>query len=159
MTSRPKTYVDADTGEAYDLVAVPRSQSRHWNTGGFFMGMIQAFDDIANADWPEGDYRVFIKLMGRLDWENYLHLDVSELAKEMGRDRTGVSRAISRFVKRGILHRGPRVGRSYTYRLDPSTAWRGKADARSRIQREIDERQWTVHEGGKDAPEQSEKLF
>src|SRR5699024_12665132 len=127
--------------------------------GSLSLGLCKLVGDIANADWPDGEYWVFIKLMGRLDCENSLHLDVSELAKEMGRDRTGVSRAISRFVKRVILHRGPRVGRSYTYRLDPSTAWRGKADARSRIQREIDERQWTVHEGGKDAPEQSEKLF
>ena len=143
------TYVEAETGEAFDLVAVPRSQSRHFNSGGFFMGMLAAFDDIANQDWPEGDYRVFVKLLGRLDWENYLHLDISELAAEMGRSRETVSRAVARFVERGILHRGPRVGRSYTYRLDPSTAFRGKPDARRRVEREIRDRQWTVHEGGK----------
>lgn len=57
--------------------------------------------------------------------------------------------AVSRFVKRGILHRGPRAGRPYTYRLDPSTAWRGKSDARQRIEREIRERQWTVIDGKK----------
>lgn len=142
-------YVDSETGEAYDLVAVPRSQSKNWNRGGFFMGMLAAFDDIANADWPDGDYKIFIKLLGRLDFENYLHLDVKELAEEMGRSRETVSRAVSRFVKRGILHRGPRVGRSYTYRLDPSTAWRGKSDARERIEREIRERQWTVIDGKK----------
>jgi hypothetical protein len=142
-------YVDSETGEAYDLVAVPRSQSKSWNRGGFFMGMLAAFDDIANADWPDGDYKIFIKLLGRLDFENYLHLDVKELADEMGRSRETVSRAVSRFVERGILHRGPRVGRSYTYRLDPSTAWRGKSEARDRLEREIRERNWTVIEGEK----------
>lgn len=141
-------YVDSETGEAYDLVAVPRSQSKSWNRGGFFMGMLTAFDDIANADWPDGDYKIFIKLLGRLDFENYLHLDVKELADEMGRSRETVSRAVSRFVERGILHRGPRVGRSYTYRLDPSTAWRGKSDARERVEREIRERNWKVIQGG-----------
>lgn len=112
------------------------------------MGMLTAFDDIANADWPDGDYKIFIKLLGRLDFENYLHLDVKELADEMGRSRETVSRAVSRFVERGILHRGPRVGRSYTYRLDPSTAWRGKSDARERVEREIRERNWKVIQGG-----------
>ncbi|WHS49449.1 hypothetical protein QM007_00055 (plasmid) [Rothia sp. SD9660Na] len=112
------------------------------------MGMLDAFDDIANADWPDGDYKVFIKLLGRLDFENYLHLDVKALAEEMGRDRSGISRSISRFIDRGILHRGPRVGRSYTYRLDPGTAWRGKSDARERIEKEIRDRKWKVLNGG-----------
>lgn len=142
-------YADTQTGQVYDLVAVPRTESKVWNRGGFFMGVLAQFDEIANADWPEGDYRVFVKLMGRLDWENYLHLDVSELANEMGRSRQSVSSAISRFIQRGILHRGPRVGRSYTYRLDPGTAWRGKPEGRARVEREIAERNWTVHEGGK----------
>lgn len=92
------------------------------------MGVLSQFDGIANEDWPEGDYRVLVKLMGRLDWENYLHIDVSELAQEMGRSRETVSRAIKRFIGRGILHRDPCVGRGYTCQLDPGTAWRGKPD-------------------------------
>ncbi len=70
MDSKQKRYyVDSETGEAYDFVAVPRSQSRGSNKGRFFMGMLDAFDDIANADWPDGDYKVFVKLLGRLDFE------------------------------------------------------------------------------------------
>lgn len=148
MVSTQKYYVDSQTGEAYDLVAIPRSQAKGFNRGRFFMGMLDAFDDIANANWPDGDYKVFVKLLGRLDFENYLHLDVKALAEEMGRSRESVSRAIKRFIDRGILHRGPRVGRSYTYRLDPGTAWRGKADDRKRIERQIAERKWKVLSGG-----------
>lgn len=147
--SRRTTYVEAETGEAFDLVAVPRSQSKAWNRGGFFMGMLAAFDEIANQGWPEGDYQVFVKLMGRLDFENFLHVEVTELAHEMGRDRTGVSRAMKRLIDRGILHQGPRVGRSYTYRLDPGTAWRGKPEGRARVEREIAARNWTVYQGNK----------
>ncbi|MBM7052310.1 helix-turn-helix domain-containing protein [Rothia sp. ZJ1223] len=55
-------------------------------------------------------------------------MNTTEIAEEMHRSRESVSRAISRFVERGVLLRGPRVGRSYTYRLDPSTAWRGKPE-------------------------------
>lgn len=143
-----KNLVDADTGEEVDVVLVPRSQTRHWNRGGFCMAMLDAFDEIADENWPAGDYQVFVKLVGRLKWENDLLLNVSDLAKEMGRSRESVSRAISRFVKRGILHRGPRVGAAYSYRLDPSMAWRGKAEARARVEREIRDRQWTVHDGG-----------
>ncbi|WP_326503826.1 hypothetical protein [Rothia nasimurium] len=48
------------------------------------MGMLDAFDEIANANWPDGGYKVFVKLLGRLDFENYLHLDVKALAEGMG---------------------------------------------------------------------------
>ena len=147
--AKPKTYIDADTGEAYDFVAVPRSQSRHWNRGGFFMGMLEATGAIADdPSLTDGDRTVFLKLLSRLDFENYLHVNVSELAEEMGRTRVGVSKSMKHLEDRGILHRGPRVGRSYSYRLDPFVAWRGKADARARVEREIRDRQWTVHEGG-----------
>ena len=70
------------------------------------------------------------------------------LAEEMGRSREAASRAIKRFIDRGILHRGPSVGRPYTYRLDPGTAWRGKSDARERIEKELCERKWKVINGG-----------
>lgn len=144
---QPRGYADTKTGEVYDLVAVPRSQSRSYNTGGFFMGVLVAFDKLADERWPAGDYQVFVKLLGRLDWENFIHINVKELAEEMGRSRQKTSAAISRLEKAGVLHRGPRVGRSYTWRMNPDMAWRGKPDARRRMQRELDSRGWEVVDG------------
>lgn len=113
------------------------------------MGMLDAFGTIADdPTLTDGDRTVMLKLLSRLDFQNYLHVEVAELAAEMGRTRVGVSKSMKNLVDHGILHKGPRVGRSYTYRLDPGTAWRGKADDRSRIERELNERKWKVLNGG-----------
>lgn len=145
---QPRGYADIETGEVYDLVAVPRSQSRSFNAGGFFMGMLAAFGDLADApDLTDGDRTVLLKLLSRLDWENYLHLNVSELSRDMGRARESVSRSVKHLEARGVIFRGPRVGRAYTYRLNPDLAWRGKPDARRRVQREIEKRGLKVVEG------------
>ena len=137
-------YADMRTGIVYDLVAVPRE--RH-SGGRFAMVMQDALARVAREDWPDIDYRVLVMLFSRLDWENYLHLDLTELAKEMNRGRVTVSRSISRLVAAGVLHRGPRVGRSWTYRLDPNLGWKGKPDSRRRVQAELDKRGWTVVDG------------
>lgn len=155
MAERAKTekhYIEADTGELVDLVVVPRSKSRHWNRGGFFMGMLEATGDIADDPLlTDGDRTVFLKLLSRLDFQNELRLSVKDLAEEMGRSRVGVSKSMRKLEERGILHRGRRIGNSYAYRLDPFVAWRGKSDDRARVEREIRERKWTVHEGGAEA--------
>lgn len=148
MDVTPRTYIDSSTGEAFDLVALPRSQARSYHSGRFFMGMLQAFSDIADSqDLTDMDRTVLMKLMGRLDWENFIHINVTDLAKELGRSRESVSRSISRLCKAQVLYRGPRVSNSSTFRLSPKTGWRGPSDSRRRVQRELDERGWQVITG------------
>lgn len=145
-----KTLADPETGEVYDLVAVKRG-SLSYTPGGWFKGMSNALEKIADSDeLTDGDRTVLLKLFGRLDWENYLHINVSELAREMGRSRPKTSQAIKHLEAAGIVFRGPRVGRAYTYRLNPSVALRvndGDQGAR-RVQREIEKRNWSVVAGG-----------
>lgn len=145
-----KTFADTETGEVYDLVAVERS-TRTYVAGGWFKGMSNALEKIADSeDLTDGDTRVLMKLFARLDWENYLHINVSELAREMGRDRSGVSHSIKRLEAEGIIFRGPKVGRAFTFRLNPNVALKttdGDKGAR-RVQREIEKRNWSVVAGG-----------
>lgn len=89
-----------------------------------------------------GDYQVLMALMARLDWENFIHIDLSELAENLGRDRSGVSHCVSRLAKLGVLIRGPRVGRSYTYRLDPNLGWKGTPRGRAALSAQLAERGW-----------------
>lgn len=113
------------------------------------MGMLEMTGAIADdPTLTDGDVRVLMKLLSRLEFQNFLLISLAELAEEMGRTREGVSKSMKRLEARGIVHRGPRKGRSYSYRLDPFVAWRGKAEDRARVEREIRERKWTVHEGG-----------
>lgn len=150
-------FASIESGEAVRFVAMTETELRDYSNRRtyrhqepFFMGMIAGI--AAAADSPtltDGDIRVLMKLLSLLDYENFLNLEIKSVAADLHRSRESVSRSVKHLVEQGIIHRGPRVGRAYTYRLDPSTAWRGKADARARVEREIRGRQWTVHDGGK----------
>lgn len=131
--------VDADTAEHVSWAVVPIRHQREE----FVMVTQSALARVTRAGWPVGDYQILMELMSRLDWENFIHVDVSQLAGELGRDRVGVSRAIKRLMDRGAIHRGPRVGRSYTYRLDPSLGWKGRPEGRAALREKI-ARQWGV---------------
>ena len=128
-TARERTYIDSLSGEMFDLVAVPR-HSHH--IGGAFVMLTQAavLDVAKRTDLTDGDRTVLLALLGRLNWENWLMIDVQELATEIGRTRQKTSPAISRLVDAGVLHRGPKAGRSWTYRLDPELGWKGHPSAR-----------------------------
>lgn len=145
-----RQYADIETGEVVDFVAVPR---REKVSGGdpWLMVIQNAAERIADEAWPAGDYQVMWKLVGRLDWENFLLLDMSSLAKDMGRTRESVSRAVARLVDRHVLLKGPRIGRSASYRLDPSFGWKGTPKGRSALQGEISRRGWQVVDGGGDS--------
>jgi hypothetical protein len=127
--ARERTYIDSRTGEMFDLVAVPRS-SQHIGGAFVMLTQIAVLDVAKRTDLTDGDLRVLLALLGRLNWENWLMLDLTELSSEIGRERANTSRAIRRLVDAGVLHRGPKAGRSWTYRLDPELGWKGHPSAR-----------------------------
>lgn len=137
---------DAETAEHLTYAVVPVRTRREE----FVMVTQGALARITKQGWPDGDYVVLMALMSRLDWENFIHVDVSQLATEMGRDRTGVSRSISRLIAAGALHRGPRVGRSYCYRLDPNLGYKGSPEGQANLRAKI-ARQWGVQSTEPDA--------
>jgi DNA-binding transcriptional ArsR family regulator len=80
---------------------------------------------IANSDLDGVTLKVLWRLIAELDMENYLYINQSEIAAEMGLNKPNISRAIRDLIKEGIIIEGLRVGRSKTYRLDPYYGWKG----------------------------------
>lgn len=70
--------------------------------------------------------RVYLVVLGHCDWDNWLYLSHRDLAAEMGLRVTQVSRALRYLVRRGIILRGPRIGRQNSYRLNSHYAYKGK---------------------------------
>jgi len=129
LTPGERTYIDSITGQMFDLVAVPRTSTQ---IGGSFVMLTQTsvLEVAKRTDLTDGDLRLLLALLGRLKWENWLMLDVTALAAEIGRGRDKTSKGIKRLVDAGVLHRGPKAGRSWTYRLDPELGWKGHPSAR-----------------------------
>lgn len=70
--------------------------------------------------------RVFLKLLSCLDFNNFIRVSQSELAKEIGIPRPNVTKAIKKLQEFDIIREGARAGLSKTYRLNPSVGHKGK---------------------------------
>lgn len=92
------------------------------------MGFTQGFEALARDKRIQGrPLTVLMALFARLDFENYIHIAQQDLADAIGMKQPHISRAIATLVDVGILTRGPKSGRIYTYRLNSGYAWKGRA--------------------------------
>jgi len=141
-----KGIVDFETGEVqYALVPI-----RQKHLGGFFMAMQEGFTYLAKLNLPQEQMRVLMLMMGKLDFENWIRISQADLAKELGMKRPNVSKAIKMLVEKGIIHKGPKVGTSWTYRLDPNFGWKGRAKNKKAAERAIQkakEKGWDIIQG------------
>ena len=93
------------------------------------------------------DYRVLFMLMSILDFENEIQVSQAAIAQELGMLPPNVNRSIKRLVRLGCLLEGPKIGRSVTYRLNPSFGWKGSAaNHKKALQDRMDEKGFSVVE-------------
>jgi DNA-binding MarR family transcriptional regulator len=115
--------VDTKTGEVREgvLVLVPKKKP---NFGGFVMvWQAEALERLAmDKDLTLSTHRVLWGIISRLDYENYIQLDQTKLAGELGLAREVVNRQLKLLVEKGILEKGPHR----TFRLCDRIGWRGK---------------------------------
>ncbi|WP_053104205.1 replication/maintenance protein RepL [Bacillus sp. FJAT-27231] len=117
--------IDPETGEIISLT-MPYKPMKS-NLGGGWMAMYQdALNWMADANLPNEQYRVLMKLLARLDFENYLRVTQSEIAKELNMKQPNVAKAIKALLEQDIIRKGPKVGNSNTYRLNPYIGHKGQ---------------------------------
>ena len=80
--------------------------------------------------------RVFLYLNARLEFENLIQVPQIEIAQELRMHKQAVNRAIKRLENLGIIIRGPKVGRSSSWRLNPQAGWKGRIVNLRKAQRE-----------------------
>lgn len=96
----------------------------------------QAMIELAKADLGDQARRVLFMALGQLDFENYILLNQAHIAQELQMDRGDVSRAVKRLESFGVLLRGPKAGRSSSFRLNPAFGWKGSAQMHKEALRE-----------------------
>jgi len=129
-----KEMVDRETGEVFHVPIFIKST---YKGGNFFMAMQEGFIHLAKLGLRGQEMQVLMLVMGKLDFENWIRVSQTEIAQELDLNRSVVSRAIKRLVEEGILHKGPKVGTSSTYRLDPGFGVKGRAKNQKKIRDEI----------------------
>ncbi len=121
-----KGYIDKYTGEEYGFpVIVGRKRNPYGK--GWVMNSQEALEIVAKDKELTGEsYRVLFFICARLDFENWVEIPTIEIAQELELKRPNVSRSMKILEEKGIILRGPKVGRSYSFMLNPEFGWKGK---------------------------------
>ena len=141
---RMRGYEDIYTGEQYGLpVLVGRKNNPYAN--GWYMGNQELAREVfaKDKDIKSETHRVLWFIISILDFENWVQLSITEIANELGMRQPNVSKAIKVLENKGVIIRGPKVGRSFSFRFNPDFGWKGKVKNLDdyRKQREDEENQ------------------
>lgn len=132
------THSVMDTGEVMEGAVLGMFFPKRQN--GFREGWIamaqNALVALAQADLGDQARRVLFVVLGKLDFENYILVSQAEIAETIGMKRANVSAAIAKLEAEGVILRGPKAGRSATFRLNPSYGWKGSASNHQKALRE-----------------------
>ena len=79
-----------------------------------------------DRDFTYEDFRVLYMLYANLDMKNYISLSQSDLCEKLKMHKSNVSKSISRLLEKGIILKGPKVGKSWTYILNANYGYKGK---------------------------------
>lgn len=126
--------LDKENGELIPAVMWVRSK---WKGEPFVMTFQLAFKFLAkDKEITLEARRVLDFMMSELDFENYMFMPQSEVAKELDMQKQNVNRAIKLLVDKGIIIEGPKVNRSRCYRLNYNFGWKGTLKNLKTLQKE-----------------------
>ena len=115
------TLIDEETGKTVGHFPL---QSKNLGKGWVAVYQIMAVL-LARLKLTNEQYRVFLALIGKIDFDNYLTINQTALAEEIDMKQPHIARAIKNLCERNIIIEGPRAGLNKTYRFNPYIAHKG----------------------------------
>ena len=73
---------------------------------------------LSQSDLGANDFKVLMKLLSVLDYENLIQVSQADIARELDMHRQHVQRSIKRLIQLGIILEGVKIGISRSYRLN-----------------------------------------
>jgi hypothetical protein len=90
------------------------------------MGFQEAFAKLAaDGELTGQPMRVLLFLFSQLNFENYIAVPQAEVAERLDMGRNRVSEAIALLLAKGVLLKGPKLGRMQSYQLNSHYGWKG----------------------------------
>lgn len=133
------SYVNIEDGEYLENILPVLIQGKA-KIQDFFMANQIGFKDLAKDKQLRGAPRsVLDYLMSILDYENDLKITQAIIAKELDMGANRVSEAIKVLIDKKILLKGPKLGCSWSYRLNHKYGWKGKVKNLEKRKRETNE--------------------
>jgi DNA-binding transcriptional ArsR family regulator len=119
--------IDVETGEVLEAGVMVYMPQRPKISEGWVMTFQDAFIRLASDRTLKGEQlRVLMYLIGKLDFENWIHVPQVEIADVLGMRASHVSRTIAALTSKGLLTKGPKLGRVGTLRLSLNVGWKGR---------------------------------
>ena len=105
----------------------------------------QHISDISKDVGAE-ELRVLFCLLGHLSYENHIITPQAEMASKIDMQNSNFSRALKKLIERGIIEKGPKIGRVVSLKITPDFAWKGSAKNHRKIllDKEMSERGLSV---------------
>ncbi|MGB5595082.1 MAG: MarR family transcriptional regulator [Crocosphaera sp.] len=139
---REVSQYDNQTGELLEGVLVYCGIKHNPYNGGWIMNSQDALNILAeDKDLTKNSLRVFLKMCAKLDFENWIQISQTDICNELDINKGNVSKAIKLLVFKGVLLQGPKVGRSFAYRLNPNYGWKGKVKNLNEYRKKVEEQE------------------
>lgn len=125
--------IDAYTGTpiegSFHIAQHTRAPAALAKQGFVMLSQSDQIDALIKAKPGAEAHAVYLVLLTMVDYENWLYVDQTIIAKRADMNRPSVNRAIAKLITLGVLIKGPKVGRFGTLRLNPAYGWKGKPHA------------------------------
>ena len=79
------------------------------------------------------DFRVFLGVLGHLDYENFLNMPQKALGDVLGVKQQAVSKSLKKLVEKGCLEITGQIGRQNVYRMNPHLVHRGRGKGHKKL--------------------------
>jgi hypothetical protein len=123
MARKRVDLLDPKTGEVQQgfIAWIPD----HPKIQGFFMGFQEAFIALSqDRELTLEPNRVLHYLLGKLDFDNFIHIKQKEIGEALGLDKSNVSKAMTLLKRKGIILIAPYKG-VRCYKLNHFYGWKG----------------------------------
>jgi len=87
----------------------------------------EIIDIASNKNLNGTDLRVFLCIVGNLEYENILNISQKKLGEILGIGRKEISKSINKLIKEEYLQIIDKVGRQNIYKFNPNIAFKSRA--------------------------------
>jgi len=125
-------HIDLKTGEVLKGFLIWK-EVKYSPYGRWYMQSQQALVSLAQDKEITGEcFRVLFILLAELDYENFIYIPQTEIARKLSMHPQSVHRAIKLLVQKGVLLRSERG-----FRLNGKYGWKGKVRHLEKARREV----------------------
>lgn len=121
-----KGYIDKYTGKEYSFPVILIDKRNPYSKGWFMNNQETSILLAKDKDIKGQTHRILRFIEGILNFENWIYISITDIAKELEMHRSDVSKGIKLLQEKEIILQGPKMGNSKTYMLNPTFGWKGK---------------------------------